>query len=255
VKNKVLAVLGLVLPASAVGQTGTVDARMSRMTVGEVLEFEARIGPLRVGIATMEVIGLDTVRGEPTMQFKFRMRANAAGIFRMNNQFDSWVGMKDFASRRFVQDWDETGQKKINRYEIYPDSGYYTRPDVDTALTTSADALDDTAFFYFVRTLDLTPGDSLTFNNYFRPDRNPVVIHALEYETIEVPAGEFETLLVHPVIKGGGFFKQSSNARMWISNDEHRVIVQMKMKVSAITITMRLRRIHGPNTLETGAGN
>lgn len=231
-------------PAAAAPATGS-------FAPGEVLEFEGRFGPIRLGRAYMEIVGLDSVRGEPTMHFRFRLDANLAGVYRINNTFDSWVGQDDFLSRRFVQEFNETTQKRINEYEIYPDSGYYRRPDVDTALTTSAEPLDDTAFFYFVRTLDLVPGDTMTFDRYFRPDRNPVIIEVIEQDTVDVPAGRFETTVIHPVIKGGGIFKESSNGLMWITNDERRLIVQMKIRFGFGTVTLRLREIHGADELPT----
>lgn len=218
---------------------------------GETLEFEGRFGPIRLGRAYMEVLGVDSVRGEPTLHFRFRLDANLAGVYRIQNRFDSWVGLEDFLSRRFVQEFNESTQQRTNEYEIYPDSGFYTRPDVDTALTTSVDPLDDTAFFYFVRTLNLVPGDSLAFDRYFRPDRNPVIIQVLEKDTVDVPAGRFTTTVIHPIIKGGGIFKESSEGRMWITDDERRLIVQMKIKFGFGTVTLRLRDIRGVSASDT----
>ena len=251
-----LAALAVVAAAPAAAQPDSVEAqtRALQFTPGEVLEFEGKFGPIRLGRAYMEVVGVDSVRGIPTLHFRFRLSANLAGVYRINNRFDSWVGRDDFLSRRFVQVFDESTQQRVNEYEIYPDSGFYTRPDVDTALTTSVDPLDDTAFFYFVRTLELVPGDTLTFDRYFRPDRNPVIIEVLERDTVDVPAGRFATTVIHPVIKGGGIFRESSNGRMWITDDDRRLIVQMKVKFGFGTVTLRLREIHTAADAATGPG-
>lgn len=248
----IVALLVTGVPAAAQESRADSVPITAQFLPGEILEFEGKFGPIRLGRAYMEVVGLDSVRGEPTIQFRFRLNANLAGVYRINNQFDSWVGRDDFLSRRFVQRFDETGQKRLNEYEIYPDSGYYTRPDVDTALATSVAPLDDTAFFYFVRTLDLVPGDTMEFDRYFRPDRNPVIIEVLERDTVDVPAGRFITTVIHPVIKGGGIFRESSNGRMWITDDERRLIVQMKIKFGFGTVTLRLREIHSAADKATG---
>jgi hypothetical protein len=216
-----------------------------RFPVGEKLEFEGRLGPIRLGRAFMEVVGDDLVRGVPARHFQFRMRVNMAGVYRNNDQFDSWVGLHDFVSRRFVQRYNSTGQEGLNHYEIYPDSGHYTRQDVDTTLAAAPNPLDDTAFFYFVRTLDLVPGDTLRFENYFRPDRNPVTIAVLERDTIDIPAGRFEAVVIHPIINGGGIFRESSDARMWITDDSRRLIVQMQSKFGFGRVTLRLREMQG----------
>jgi hypothetical protein len=225
------------LPAAPLG-TG-------QFAIGERLLYDAKVGPIRLGEASMEVLPLDTVRGEATTHFRFLINGNLVGVYRMRDRFDSWVGRDDFASRRYIQDKNESGNVVKNEYEIFPDSGIYWQNGVDTAMTSSDNPLDDTAFFYFVRTLDLEPGDSLEFHNYFRPDRNPVIVRVLARDTIEVPAGEFATILIQPIIKGG-LFDGNSDGRMWISDDEHRFIVQMKTKIAFMTLTMRLTEIQGP---------
>ena len=90
-----------------------------------------------------------------------------------------------------------------------------------------------------MRSLDLEPGDTLTFFNYFRPDRNPVIIRVLERDTIDVPAGRFPSIVIQPIVQGG-IFGENKNGRMWISDDERRLIVQMKTNLGFGNITMRL---------------
>lgn len=220
------------------------DSATRRVTdhfpIGETMEFEGRFGLLRLGRATMTVVGADTVRGDSTTHLRWIISANALGLIRLDDQFDSWVGTSDFESRRFTQRFDEFGRHRETAYEIFPDSGYYTSLEADTAMVASANPLDETAFFYYVRTLDLELGRTYKFDRYFRPDRNPVIIEVLARDTIDVPAGRFSTIVVKPIIQGGGIFKESSDGRMWISDDPRRLIVQMKSKFGFGTVTLRL---------------
>jgi Protein of unknown function (DUF3108) len=208
--------------------------------IGERMEFEGRFGLLRLGRATMTVVGTDTIRGDSTTHLRWIISANALGLIRLDDQFDSWVGTTDFLSRRFTQRFDEFGKHRETAYEIFPDSGYYTSLEADTAMEASDNPLDETAFFYYVRTLDLEPGQKYQFDRYFRPDRNPVIIEVMGRDTIDVPAGRFTTIVVKPIIQGGGIFKESSDGRMWITDDPRRLIVQMKSKFGFGTVTLRL---------------
>jgi hypothetical protein len=241
--------LCIATPLAAQDSTSTNGSTSSdvldQFPVGETLEFDAKYGLLKLGRAAMRVVGQDTVRGESTVHFQFVLSANALGIIRMHDVFDSWVGRNDFESRRFQQKFDEPGQKRTTSYEIFPDSGLYWQEGVDSSMTLSENPLDDAAFFYFVRTLDLVPGTRYEFDNYFRPDRNPVIIEVAERDTIDVPAGRFATVVVKPTIKGGGIFKEGADGRIWITDDDRRLIVQMKAKFGFGTVTLRLTDTDG----------
>ena len=251
--------LAILLPAPAFGQTagdtsstteGGLLAR--RFPVGETLVYDARaFGLIKLGRASMEVLPPDTVRNETTWHFRFVLDANLVGVYRMHNQFDSWVGVDDFHSRRYIQQKNEGGKQWTDEYEIYPDSGIYWQNGVDTAQTAADNPVDDTAFFYFVRTIDLVPGDSLAFDNYFRPDRNPVIVKVIARDTIDVPAGRFATIVIQPIIKGG-MFDGNNDGRMWLTDDDRRLIVQMKTKIGFGVITMRLTDFVDPRE-ETAA--
>lgn len=228
--------------SSGTGSLGPLD----RFPIGETLLFDGKWGLVRLGRASMEVVGIDTIRGEPTVNFRFRMNASLLGVVHFSNRFDSWVGINDFMSRRFTQEFDEMGSRRTTAYEIFPDSGIFWEQGVDTAQASSENPLDDTAFFYWIRSLELEPGERHEFNNYFRPDRNPVVIEVIKRDTIDVPAGRFPTIMIHPIIKGG-MFADNKDGRVWISDDERRLIVQMKTKLPVIgTITMRLIEVIDP---------
>ena len=217
----------------------------SRFPVGETLIYDGRYGPITVGQAAMQVMGVDTIRGVPALHIQFLVQASAFFV-QLNDRMDSWIGLKDFASRRFVQDYDEMGKKRYNRYEIYPDSGFYRQAGVDSTMKTSPDPLDDAAFFYFARTVPLEPGTRYVFDRYFRPDRNPVVLQVLKRDTINVPAGRFPTVVIKPTIKGKGVLAEASEPRMWLSDDDRRIMVQLKTKFPFGTITFRLRQIDRP---------
>lgn len=225
-------------------QTETALPNTDLYPVGETLWYEAKIGLFRVGRATMEILEVDTVRAEPALHVRFRLEGGWT-FFELDDKMDSWINLEDFTSRRFIQDFREGGRHRVNSYEIYPDSGFYTREGIDTTMVTSEQPLDDAAFFYFVRTVDMVPGNRYEFNNYFKPDRNPVVLEVIGRDTIEVPAGRFATLEVRPIINGNGIFREAADARLWLTDDERKLVVKMKSRFSFAVITLRLTKIEG----------
>jgi hypothetical protein len=240
-------------PASLAGQDAPDSLRLlERFPVGERLLYDARFGFITVGQSVMEVAGVDTVRGIPSLHISFVLQGGTF-FFRLNDRMDSWIGLEDFASRRFRQDFDEGGKRRRASYEIYPDSGFYRDLIADTTLPTSAAPLDDMAFFYFARTVPFEPDRRFEFDRYFRPDRNPVVLEVLERDTIDVPAGRFPTVVIKPTIQGRGILAEASDPRMWLSDDERRIMVQLKTRFPFGTVTFRLLKAERPGDPAPGA--
>jgi hypothetical protein len=221
--------------------------------VGETLVYEVKFGLLTLGEGLMHIAGIDTVRGDPTLHVVFRLRGGTF-FYRLDDRMDSWIRLEDFASVRFVQDMKEANQVRYTEYNIYPDSGYYLESGVDSVRASSPQPLDDTAFFYFVRTVPLADGERYEFDRYFRPDRNPVVLEVLGRDTLDVPAGKIPTVRVRPTIQGRGILEEAREPQMWLSDDDRRIVVQLKVKFSFATITLRLREIHDmlPEKIELG---
>jgi hypothetical protein len=95
-----------------------------------------------------------------------------------------------------------------------------------------------------VRTLSLDLGQSYEFNRYFRPDRNPVKLTVLRKERIQVPAGEFDAIVVKPSIKSKGIFSENNNAEIWFSDDSLHLMLRMKSGLPFGTLQLELKDIN-----------
>ncbi len=242
------AVLVLGVAAGTLGPRLAAQPRAAHplFRVGEKLLYEVRWGFVALGTAEMQVVGIDTIRGEAAAHVQIRIRGSNY-LYRMDNRMDSWIALRDTTSRRFTQDNNENGKQRHAWYDIFPDSGYYREKGVDSLRPTVKQPLDDASFFYYLRTLVLEPGKRYDIARYFRPDRNPVTIDTISIDTLDVPAGKFPSLVFQPIIKGGGILKETSEARMWLSNDDRRIMVQLKSKFPLVGyLTMRLYKIEGP---------
>ena len=111
--------------------------------------------------------------------------------------------------------------------------------------------LDDISFLYFVRTLPLEVGDVYTFDRYFKESGNPVEIRVLRRETVEVPAGVFEAIVVHPTFQTSGMFSDGGEAELFFTDDESRTLVYMKTKLSIGNLTLHLESAEQGRPLRT----
>jgi hypothetical protein len=216
--------------------------------VGETLSYSAKLGMLTLGSGTLEVAGIDTLRGEETFRFKFRLVGKTV-FYSLDDVLESWVSTETFTSRRFVQDFVENEKPKHRTFDIFPDSGFYRESGRDSVLPTVAEPLDDAAFFYFVRVTPLEVGRKYVFERYFRKDKNPVTIQVVKREKMELPDGrKVECLVLHPVIDTKGLFSKRSDTRIWLTDDERRLPVQIRSKFPFGTITLRLKDMTLPGT-------
>ena len=211
--------------------------------VGERLRYQAKYGPFNVGTATMEIAGIDTVRGVESMHFVFRIVGGALW-YHLDQSLESWVGRADFRSRRYRQDTDERGRRWHRGYDIYPDSGFYREEGKDSVFPTVTDPLDDAAFLYWIRTVPLVQGKRYEYRRYFRPDRNPVIVEVVGRERVSVAGRKWNAIVVRRAIPNGrGIFAEKAEARMWLSEDPppHRVMLALQSTFSFGQVTLKLK--------------
>lgn len=208
-------------------------------TIGERLAYDVRFGKLKVGEGVMELIDSEVIRGRDAWHTRFRIRGGVP-FYRVDDVLESWIDKSAFHSLRFVQDLEEGGRMRERRFEIFPDRKVFREGD-GAEEPTVADPLDDGSFLYFVRTLPLEVGKTYQFDRYFRPDRNPVVVKVIGRETIRVPAGQYHTVVIQPIIKSKGVFSEKGEARIWLADDSTRIMVQMKTKTKIGSLNLYLK--------------
>ncbi|MBA3644783.1 MAG: DUF3108 domain-containing protein [Gemmatimonadaceae bacterium] len=218
-------------------------------TVGERMEYEVRFGPVKVGNGHMEIVGVENIRGRGAFHTAFWVQGGTF-FYKVNDVYESWIDTASFSSLRFVQQLEEGTNEKERRYDIYPDRNVYfemhKKPPREHPA--SPQPLDDGSFLYFIRTIPLVVGQTYDFNRYFRPDRNPVRIRVLRREKVTVPAGMFNAIVIQPVIKTTGIFSENGQALIWLSDDDRKIVLQLKSKVSFGSLNLYLKSYFTPTS-------
>lgn len=236
--------------AVTISAQNDIDARqvgraLVPFSVGERLIYDVRFGPLRVGTGAMRVEGVESIRGIEAWHTVFSVKGGTF-FYKVDDRFESWFDTKSLASLRHVQDIDEGKRERTRTFEIFPERGVYVENDEEPKPTVK-DPLDDGSFLYFIRTVPFSVGQTYEFARYFRPDRNPVKIRVLRKERIDVPAGKFNTIVIQPIIKTRGIFSEKGHAEIWLSDDDKRIMVQMKSTLSFGSLNLYLRS-HQPGS-------
>jgi len=215
------------------------------LLVGERLAYDVKFGALKVGRGTMQVMGVEDVRGRDAWHTVFTIKGGVP-LYKVDDRMESWIDTATFTSLRFVQDQQEGRRHRLRRYEMYPERGEYVQEgETSISSPTVEQPLDEAAFLYFLRTVPLEVGERYDFNRYFKPDRNPISLQVLRRERIEVPAGSFKTIVVRPIIKSKGIFSENGQAEVWLSDDSLHMVVQMKAKLPFGSISLQLKGTMG----------
>lgn len=212
---------------------------------GEELVYDVKFGALgNRGEGRMSVVGVEDVRGVPT--YHVFMGIEGGFLFaKVNDRYESWFDVTHLVSRRFLKDVNQLKYHRFSDYDIFPEERRFARRDTDREGTIPTDQpLDEISVFYFVRSLPLEVGQHYSFDRYYRENGNPIVIDVVRLDTIQVPAGTFETIVVKPTIQTQGLFSQGGEAELHFSNDERRLLVYMTSKIPLVgSLSLHLKSV------------
>jgi hypothetical protein len=99
---------------------------------------------------------------------------------------------------------------------------------------------DDLSLLYFVRTMDLVPGQDIELDIYGGKKLYRLTVKIVRKERIRVEAGMFSTIVVEPLLQAAGLFKHEGRVRVWLTDDRLHLPVLMKSKVVVGSIVAEL---------------
>jgi hypothetical protein len=217
--------------------------------VGERMEYDVKFGILgTIGKGVLHVTTIDTIRGNPSYHIDFTLKGGIP-FAKVDDRMQTWLDVSDLVSHRFDQNVDEVGFRRHRIIDFFPGEGRWEQQvrerdgaEVETGELATAEPLDDISFLYYVRTLPLEVGETYTIPRYWKDEGNPVTVHVLRREKVKLPAGEFETIVVRPIIKTRGLFSEGGEAEVYFTDDDRRLLVQLKSKVSFGTLNLVLKK-------------
>jgi len=245
-------VLLLAAAASLTGGAGVVRVSSARppaeeptafhvpFKVGEKLDYAAKVNFMSAGEASMSVEDISTIRGRPTYHTIFDVRGRVL-FFHVNDHYESWFDTTSLVSLHHVQHIDETSYHNDKVYDFYPDRKVYVRNGEENPSVSQP--LDEGSFIYFMRSVPLEVGKTYSFDRYYQPAKNPVIIKVDRREHIKVPAGEFDAIVVKPLIKSKGLFSENGNAEVWFSDDSSHTLLRLKSKLPVGTLYLELKQV------------
>jgi len=218
--------------------------------IGEKLVYDLAVGGAKVGSGSMTIVDSESINGHDTFHSVFEIKGGFL-FFKVNDRLESWFEPNSATSHRFYQLLNEGSYHKDRYFEIYPERAMLHQRGFEEKESVP-EPLDDASFFYFVRTVPLNVGETYTYTRYFRPDKNPVIVKVLRREKVKVDAGTFNTIVLQPIIKSGGLFAEGGEALIWVTDDDRRIMVQLRAKMPVLRTLDLFLKSYTPPTIPPG---
>lgn len=247
-----VAILAMALFAPAQASAQNIGSALSRTVPfpvadvpwgpGEEMNYKVEWGIFgEVGYGRLSVAPLDSMHGHPTYNIQLEIKGKVA-FAKVEDLLQTWLDVSRLVSRRSDQKKHEVNYRRHRITDFYPEEGRWdeiTNENNDGELA-SDEPLDDISFLYFVRTLPLQVGDSYTMNRYWKEDGNPVVVNVLRRDSLKIGADTYRTVVVQPIVQTDGLFSEGGEAEVHYSDDDRRLIVHLRAKMSIGTLKMWL---------------
>ncbi len=215
---------------------------------GERLSYVLKWGGIAAGDSVMEVVAGDLVDG--AMLYNVISTANSRSLvdvfYKVRNRYETHIHPLDGLTRKFVFAMNEGGKRK-DRVLLFDQARHIvTRIVRENGQTQSQiyeipeGCQDNLSSLYAMRSEDFTVGDSLTLRVFEGKKNWELIVDVLAKEEIEVKAGTFTTLKVHPKLKFEGIFRRKGELHVWMTDDKRHIPVLMKSEVRIGSINAEL---------------
>jgi hypothetical protein len=199
--------------------------------VGERLEFDVKYGKIPAGGAVMEIPEIIIYEGRECFRIVSTANSNSvvSMFYRVRDSVETIVDTDGIFPRRFRKKLHEGGYK-IDRTTSIDQKEHLAVTGKDT-IPTYAFVQDALSSLYYIRTQDLALGKDVLIDNHTDKKNYPLKVIVHKKERVKVPAGEFDCIVVEPVMRAEGIFKAKGNIRIWLTDDQYKMPVMMKSEV------------------------
>jgi len=224
--------------------TDTVAAPPRPFKTGESLRFAVQYGFIHAGTAWLEVPEVVEWHGRPAWRLVARAESNGFfdKMYKVRNRIESVWDQEERFSWRYFEDRHEGGYTANDTILFEPDS-MQMRYKNGMTYPVPGPVQDALSSFYMTRFHELPIGGQITFDYHASRKTKPMEVRILGREKVKTPAGKFSCIVIEPMLKAGGIFKNKGRLVIWLTDDERRMPVLMKSKVMIGSIKVVLQEV------------
>jgi hypothetical protein len=216
--------------------------------VGEKLTFEVNYGFVTAGIATFEIPKIKKISGRDAYNVTFMVNTVPSFdmFYKVRDRYESYIDVEGLFPWRFEQHIREGGYKRD--FSAFFDQRKGIAKTTEGKYDIPRYVNDIISAFYIARTFNyskLKIGDKFNLENFYKDKVYPLDVVYHGKETVTVEAGTFDCIIVEPLVREGGLFKNEGSIIIWLSDDELKIPVKVKTKVIIGSIDSELLSYEG----------
>ena len=215
---------------------------------GEKLTFDLNYGFVTAGIAVMEIPKIKKISGREAYHVTFEVNSVPSFdmFYKVRDRYETYIDVEGLFPWRFEQHIREGGYTRD--FSAFFDQRKGKAKTSEGEYEIPLYVNDIVSAFYFARTFDysgLKENDLFHLQNFYKDKVYDLDVKYLGKETIEVPAGKFDCIIVEPLVKEGGLFKHEGNIIVWLTDDQYKMPVKVRTKIVIGYVEAKLTKYEG----------
>ena len=231
--------------------------------LGERLIFKIRYGFIKAGTAEMKVLSIEERNDQKLYHIQTTARSSSGfdWVYKVRDEINVFIDYDRLYPLRFEKKLREGGYKAdlFIDYNHHDSSAiiefirYKKNMDIRkrkrNTIKIPPYVNDILSAFYLIRNQDLQVGKSIYLTTNEKDKVYDLEIQVSKKEILDVEAGKFRCIKIEPLLQGEGIFKRKGRLKVWLSDDQYKIPVQMTSEILVGNITTELTDIMGIKNL------
>lgn len=240
--------VGVTLPQSSSTKEEFRTVENKAFKEGEKLTFDLNYGFVTAGIAVMEIPRIKKISGRETYHVVFEVNSVPSFdmFYKVRDRYETYIDVDGLFPWRFEQHIREGGYTRDFSAFFDQRKGIAKTSEGEYEIPKYVN--DMMSAFYYARTIDysgMKVNDLIHLQNFYKDKVYDLDVKYHGKETIDVPAGKFDCIIVEPLVKEGGLFKHEGNIIIWLTDDELKMPVKVRTKIVVGYVEAKLTKYEG----------
>jgi len=217
------------------------DVPQKKLFVGEKLTYKISYLGISVGKAEAEVKEIVELDGRKAYHIEVKVRSSVVIdlVYKVRDEHHSYIDVEKFHTLKYekiIREGHYRADEVMTYDQVNHTAHYYSRKNKsEKEMLIPKDVQDQLSCGYYFRTLDIQPNTSV-FISVNADEKNwDLEVKLLDVDDMKIrKIGKFQALETEPIIKFQGVFVKRGKIRGWISLDERRIPLKMKVKVPVL---------------------